>query len=370
MKLLRRFLLFINIILIALLLGSYAAAFVNPNTFWPFAFLGLAYPYLAFLNFVFIVIWLVIRWQFAFLSGLALITGYYFAAGTYQINAPETEEKNLNDFKVMSFNVRLFDLYNWSKNKETRKEIISLIQQENPDIIAFQEYYSNNDGYHVHTDSIKKWLGLNFAHTYYTYSLRKKQNWGIATFSRFPIIHKDMVKLENTRNNTCIYSDIVVPGNDTFRVYNMHLQSVHFLKEDYKFMEDIQSDTAEVDEIKGSENILRKMKKAFVKRGVQCDSIAASIKASQHPVIVCGDFNDTPVSYTYQTISDGLLDGFKESGRGFGKTYHGLLPSMRIDYILHSEKLEAHNFRVIYKNLSDHFPVVCRLSAKKTDNEN
>lgn len=367
MKLLRRFLLFLNLILILLLLGSYASAFVNPNTFWPLAFLGLAYPYLAFLNLVFIVIWLILRWQFAFLSGLAIITGYYFAAGTYQLNPPDGEEKQLNDFKVMSFNVRLFDLYNWSKNKETRKEIIALIKQENPDIVTFQEYYSNNDGYHVHTDSIREWLGLPFAHTYYTYSLRNIQNWGIATFSRFPIINKNRIALENSRNNTCIYSDIVVPGNDTFRVYNMHLQSIHLLKEDYKFMEDIQNDTAEVDEIKGSENILRKLKRAFVKRAVQCDSIAASIRQSKHPVIVCGDFNDTPVSYTYQTLSHGLKDGFKESGRGFGKTYNGLFPSMRIDYILHSEALEAHQFKVIYKKLSDHFPVVCRLSMVKAE---
>jgi endonuclease/exonuclease/phosphatase family metal-dependent hydrolase len=363
-KLFRRFLLFLNLILIFSLLGAYASAFVSPSTFWPFAFLGLAYPYLAFLNLVFMVVWIFVRWQFAFLSGLALITGYYFAAGTYQLNPPQGDEKQANDFKVMSFNVRLFDLYNWSKNKETRKEIIQLIQQENPDIIAFQEYYSNNDGYHVHTDSIKEWLGLKFAHTYFTYSLHKKQNWGIATFSRYPIINKDRVSLDNSRNNTCIFSDIVVPGNDTFRVYNMHLQSIHLQKEDYKFMEDIQNDTTEVDELKGSENILRKLKRAFVKRAIQCDSIASSIRQSKHPVVVCGDFNDTPVSYTYQTLSEGLKDGFKESGRGFGKTYNGLLPSMRIDYILHSDVLEGQNFRVIYKKLSDHFPVVCRLKSR------
>jgi endonuclease/exonuclease/phosphatase family metal-dependent hydrolase len=363
-KLLRRFLLFVNLILIVLLLGSYASAFVSPNSFWPLAFLGLAYPYLAFLNLVFMLLWVFIRWQFLFLSGLALITGYYFAAGTYQINMPSKEESSLGDMKVMSFNVRLFDLYNWSQNKNTRKAIIELIKQENPDVIAFQEYYSNNDGYHVHTDSIREWLGLDYAHTYYTYSLRKKQNWGIATFSRFPIINKEKISLGNSRNNTCIFTDIVVPGNDTFRVYNMHLQSIHFHKEDYKFMEDIQNDTTEVDELKGSENILRKLKRAFVKRAVQCDSIAASIKSSKHPVIVCGDFNDTPVSYTYQTLSEGLKDGFKESGRGFGKTYYGLLPSMRIDYILHSEVLEAQNFKVIYKPLSDHYPVVCRLKKK------
>jgi hypothetical protein len=77
---------------------------------------------------------------------------------------------------------------------------------------------------------------LNFAHTHYTYSLRKKQNWGIATFSRFPILKKGTVELENSKNNTCIFTDISVPGNDTFRVYNMHLQSIHLLKEDYKFV--------------------------------------------------------------------------------------------------------------------------------------
>ena len=149
-------------------------------------------------------------------------------------------------------------------------------------------------------------------------------------------------------------------GNDTVRIYNMHLQSIAFAPNDYKYIEDLQSDV-ENEDIERSKNILRRLKLAFIKRAKQSELISASISSCHFPIIVCGDFNDTPASYTYHTISQNLNDAFVESGNGLGRSYVGKFPSFRIDYILHSDKFKAHNFKTIREELSDHFPVVTYL---------
>jgi endonuclease/exonuclease/phosphatase family metal-dependent hydrolase len=142
----------------------------------------------------------------------------------------------------------------------------------------------------------------------------------------------------------------------------MHLQSIAFSKDDYKYADDLKNDV-EAEDMARSKNILKRLKRAFIKRSKQADLIAASIKSCTYPVIVCGDFNDTPASYAYKTIRGNLLDSFIESGNGLGRSYIGKFPSFRIDYILHSDKFEAHDFITIREELSDHFPIVTSLEV-------
>ena len=141
-------------------------------------------------------------------------------------------------------------------------------------------------------------------------------------------------------------------------MYNAHLQSIHFNKEDYKFISKLENNE-DVEEIDGSKKILRRMKRAYVKRSSQADSIHASINRSPYPVIVCGDFNDSPSSYTYQTISKNLNDAFMESGNGLGRSYKGEFPSLRIDYLLFSPLLRSYNFTTFPDEYSDHYAVSC-----------
>jgi endonuclease/exonuclease/phosphatase family metal-dependent hydrolase len=89
------------------------------------------------------------------------------------------------------------------------------------------------------------------------------------------------------------------------------------------------------------------------------------IEQSPYPVIICGDFNDTPSSYTYHQLSEGLIDAFKESGNGIGHTYGGALPSFRIDYILHDERFKSTRFNTIRSKFSDHYPITTSLKLQE-----
>ncbi len=365
MSFFRKLILFFNVLAIGALLLCYLNPYVSPAKFWPLSFLGLAYPAIYVINIFFLMYWLLRKsWLLSF-SGVALFIGFFHFNTIYQFRWNDKVSVNTqNGIKVMSFNVRLFDLYNWSNNKATRQSIFEFINKEKPDIIAFQEFYADDDNEFINVDSLKKVLHFPFNDYEFTLTLRNKHHWGIATYSKYKIIGSGHVNFRLKSNNVCIYSDMLI-NKDTVRVYNMHLQSIHLKKEDYKFIDALGKDSVEIDEYTGSKKIAGRLKRAFIKRAEQVDSVAKSIQSSPYPVIVCGDFNDTPASYTYQTMTNKLSDSFVEAGKGWGKTYIGIFPSYRIDYILHSNNFEAYEYITHQEKLSDHYAVSCKLMPLK-----
>ena len=105
----------------------------------------------------------------------------------------------------------------------------------------------------------------------------------------------------------------------------------------------------------------------YVQRAYQVDMLSEHIESSNYPVIVCGDFNDTPVSYTYRKLKSGLKDAFITAGTGLGTTYRGLVPYMRIDYIMHSGEFRAKHFQIRKVEWSDHYPVVTQFTISQTE---
>ena len=172
----------------------------------------------------------------------------------------------------------------------------------------------------------------------------------MATYSNFPIFKKGTVSISGERtNNVCIYSDIAIAG-DSIRVYNVHLASNWFEKEDYEFLDR--------PSVEGAESIIERLKTSFFKRAKQVKAIKAHMSTSPYPIIMCGDFNDTPTSFSYKQLSEGLNDSFTNAGTGLGQTYNGKFPKLRIDYILHSPEFKINSFKTTEVNLSDHFPIV------------
>jgi len=350
-----KFMVWLNYFSVIAILLSYCAQFINPHNFWPIAFFGLAYPVLLYLNLFFILYWLVQLKLFFIWSLLIIIFGWNSFFSVFQL--PKKNEKvNTGDVKVTSYNSMLFDLYNWSNNKKSREIIFSMLKEESPDILCLQEFYTSeekNDFNNI--DTVKKLLNLNFEHTYFTTTMRKYDHWGIATFSKYPIIRKGSIEFNTRWNNSCIYTDLLV-NNDTVRVYNMHLASIHFGKKEHEYIQEIMSHTDSL-EINQSKNLIRLLKNAYLLRAQQASIVAEHIKNCKYKVIVCGDFNDTPNSFAYKKVKGNLIDCFRESGEGISSTYAGKIPGIRIDYILHDEKIKSYNYKRINNTITDHYPI-------------
>ncbi|MBK5284669.1 MAG: endonuclease/exonuclease/phosphatase family protein [Bacteroidia bacterium] len=349
----------INAACIFFLFLSYIAGHISPEHITFLAIFGLAYPALLGANIFFVLWWVLLRRYFFLFSLLAVLAGYNELKSTFAINFskqyfPDSAGTEIN-LKVMTYNVRLFDLYNWTHNLDTRKKIFEMLKYESPDIICFQEFYNSDNEPFCNIEALGHILRAKNYHVDYSMTLRKKDHWGIATYSTYPIIKRKTIHFGKKGGNLCLATDIVC-GTDTLRIFNVHLESIRFKPEDYKLVENFGSDN-ESQEIEKSKLILGRLKAAFERRGRQADIMRTEIETSPYKVIVCGDFNDTPTSYAYRKISKNLQDSFIESGTGMSQTYAGIFPSFRIDYILHDKSFSSFGYEVIHKNFSDHFPV-------------
>lgn len=342
-------------IMLSLLLAV-GAKYISPLIFWIPAFFGLAFPFLFILNVLLIIYWLM-QFKPAIIFGIiafciSIPTAYRYVQFSWP--AGETHNKQL---KVTSFNSMLFDLYNWKKNKENRAKILTGLSEINPDILCLQEFYTSEErGDYNNIDTVKQIFKTDYFHSEYTVTLRKHDHWGIATFSKYPIINQGKIVFDTRSNNICIYSDIVI-NKDTIRVYNIHLQSISFSKADNKFLDDVISEKNADDEVEKSKNILRRLKRAFLMRARQVEMINLHLKTCTYKVIVCGDFNDTAASYAYERLSKNLKDAFIKRGMGFGRTYAGKWPQFRIDYILYSKTLLCTEFKRGQETFTDHYPI-------------
>ncbi len=362
LSLFNRILLWLNYLFVVSLLVSVSAKYISPHLFWLIAFFGLGFPYLVLINILFVIYWISQFRREALISLLIILFCFFTLRKYVQITFNNTGSNN--DIKVTSFNSMLFDLYNWSKNAKSRQHILNQLQEINPDVLCLQEFYNNSElKQYYNIDTVVNVLNTKYYHVEYTSIAHKNNQFGIATFSKYPIINKGKIVFDTRSNNICIYTDVLIK-KDTVRIYNMHLQSIHFSKKNYTFIGDLQDNDDAKDELENSKSILRLLKRAFVKRAEQAELVHASIKNCKYKIILCGDFNDTPASYSYNLISEDLKDAFVEKGSGFGRTYAGKFPQFRIDYIFHSKDLKCTQFTRSEETFTDHFPITAYLKIK------
>lgn len=354
----------LNIIFIVCLFISYLSPLVNPVSNWIPAMFGLFYPAIFLLNAFFVLYW-IFRFKYYFLFSLAtMLLGTGFFLDYIRFNEEKPVGNYKDALKILSYNVRLFDQYKATPGQEffTRNSIFSLIKEENPDVVCFQEFFHGNEKYFPTIGPFQEKVDIQYYYADYIKVVEDWKHYGIATFSKYPIINQGAIHFDNSTTNSAIFTDVVFK-NDTIRIFNLHLQSPHFSNADYQYVSEF-TDPGFESNNSGSTIIFRKLINAFKKRSDQVQVVAVKIADSPHPIVVCGDFNDTPSSFTYHTISKNLKDAFLETGKGVGSTFAGGLPFLRIDYILHSKNLESYKFRKHEVNYSDHYPVTCYFKTK------
>jgi endonuclease/exonuclease/phosphatase family metal-dependent hydrolase len=329
--------------------------YLSPGKIYILALLGFLFPALWLFNLLILGVHVVRKSFYFFIPLLVLVLTWNHWENVFQVKGKSLPKDAQNPIKVMTFNVRMFDFYRFSQLPDMPFLFFDFIERTNPDILCVQEFFTSKrkDGYDP--NFVRARLGqFDYAHVEYRDYSGQNIGYGIATFSKYPIINKGKLNFSESKN-MAIFSDINIDGK-VVRVFNNHLESIGFQSQDFNVIDSLTIELGPRQK-DGLKEIVRKMVRAFKQRSSQAERISNHVTNSPYPVIVCGDFNDTPISYVYRKMRGNLKDAFRESGTGFGGTYNGRLPSLRIDYIFYDPGFESYEFEKYKVDFSDHFPI-------------
>ena len=344
-----------------LFLAGSNVKFLDIERWWFLSLFTLLLPYLLIILIFFIFFWLLVRPSWSLISIAVLILGWPAIKNLIPLNLPQnfSEEKAPGNIRIMSWNVELFNINNYKKHPEKRQKMFDLINEYNPDIACFQEVVAGEDQKAINylPDIIN---ALEFRDYLYSYQVRddfdRHHHFGILVLSKYPIVRKQtMVNNPNDYNSVFQFVDIV-KGNDTFRVFNVHLQSLKLSEENLDYLE--RGVLKGEKKIQESKSIIAKIREGLIRRSAQASFVKDEMNHSPYPIIFCGDFNDVPVSYAYERVVTGLQDAFIQKGFGIGNTFGSLAPTLRIDNIFLDRKFKVEQFKRIRKSLSDHYPII------------
>jgi endonuclease/exonuclease/phosphatase family metal-dependent hydrolase len=337
------------------LLIAYFAPYVSPSTFGSLTIVGIFAPILFVCVAACMLLWIVMwRWRMALALLIVMLPGILRFSDFYNIDIMREGEipREKGSFTVMSYNVRCF---NDDNHESTIDSLVSyLSNNELADVVCFQEFRRNAEG----VERIDSLFNRRYKRCY-TSDAVEFSNVVLRTYSCYPIIANG--ELQNTYRGTSQWSDIVI-GSDTLRLINNHLYSMHISDAESEDIHsgEIFSDSDRmmsiVDRIAGNSAI----------RAEHVDMLCDLIDETPYEKIVLGDFNDVPMSFVYNKLSDDLIDSFVEQGSGYGYTFRPMYGMLRIDYILHSEGLKSIYY---YANedadVSDHLPLLVRLKFEE-----
>lgn len=322
---------------------AWVTPFMNPSVSWILPVVAITAPAIYLAAFMCALYW-VIRWRLTYAAVMALMLllcmGRMSRYVKFDTQKHYGTQSSRGTVKLVSYNVK--GMLN-DNNKLSTEQINHFIDSVRPDIVCLQEFVPSR----AKSAKVRSKVmdGFNSAVV-----------GGQAIFSRYKIIGKSEEFFTGDESGSSFWADLLI-GSDTIRIINNHLHSTSIKADDNQYLSSMGfvSDTMRREKFK---DIVLRLHETSSKRVHQADTVALLIEQSPHKVIVCGDFNDTPNSYVYNTISDDLKDAFQEAGSGFCYTYRGFMNLMRIDYILVSEPIEVLKYWVDtdFKE-SDHLPL-------------
>ena len=338
----------LSIVIAVLTVLAYLSPHISPESMWMTGFVALSIPVLLLINFGLLVFYLLRLSSFLLLPLCVIILGHDYINSSFSFNPAKKNDTKDQVLSVLNYNVRVFNTYAYLQNKNRPgKSMIAWLANNDSDIKCLQEFY--NDDQSDVFNTVDRLSAQNYhAVVRPAFVNRIGAQFGLAIFSRYPIIHSGDIMYGDSQHQYAVYADIDT-RQDTIRVYNVHLQSMSI-------------DASKIDDFERAGehylDIARKLKFGFVERAKQVDNLLVHIQQSPYPVIVCGDFNDVPYSYTYQTFKRHLTNAFEEAGNGLGFSYNGKLFFLRIDNQFYSKGLQAIRFETHREiPFSDHFPV-------------
>lgn len=384
-----------TIFLAVLLMLSGLVPTVSPDTNSWLPLLGLAFPILFLLMVLALTYWL-IQWKWRSLFALSCLLLNLGQASLYiqwndlkskdantnslgkDANSNDDEEPldkealdlNAKNLKIITYNTQLFGLYQNESSVDivnteympAMDSFLQVLKKENADVVCLQEVYAKAGGLKALARFLKAEGGYDYSQTY---TLSERRPYGMIVLSKYQIKRWQPISLGAQTGNMAMWVDVEIPSeykflrNARIRIYNLHLQSFRFAKKDFEVMQK-QTQQQQID-IEGSKGIITRLRMGYQRRAQQVKIIKENLLVCDFPKVICGDFNDIPVSYSYRQLSSGMRDAFVEAGSGLETTYKGSMPSFRIDYILFDNPMRALQYQSIKEVPSDHKLVMAEL---------
>jgi endonuclease/exonuclease/phosphatase family metal-dependent hydrolase len=355
-----------NIIAVIFMLITLIGSVLSPAKVLFPAYFSLIFPFILVINIAFVVFWLVTRkWNFLLSLGV-LIFSATLINNNFPVHFGKSDPlKPVNSIHLLTYNTMM----SGSLVKDTPRKhnkVMQYVVESNADIVCLQEFVvSTQNEFLNYSDILRIYRKYPYKHVEF------KGNWdnklfGIATFSKYPIVNKQLIEYPS-QANISIYTDINVNGT-IIRLFNNHLESNKFTESDISKPIRLKNKFDADSLAEMTHYFSHKLGVTYKLRAYQADTVAKLIAESPYKVIVCGDFNDVPASYAYTKMKGKLKDAFSESGNGFGWTYKEPFYGFRIDYVLYdSNAFTLIKYESDKVNYSDHYPVLCQLSINKNN---
>ncbi|QNH61822.1 endonuclease/exonuclease/phosphatase family protein [Hymenobacter sediminicola] len=359
-----------TLLIIGWLLVAIACVQVPAYTFWPAAFGALTLPIALGLNLLAVFYWLLRNWRVAALPLLvAVLTWPHFQRGLAvhplriaPLPSAEADSTTGPRVRVLSSNVRIFNVYPQLRDKElaSSKKMIQWLADSPAEVLCLQEFYNE-----PRTSTSKEKNVFNSVERIGEQSGRQSflsktltngagSEFGMAIFSRYPIVHRGTVSFGKLTQNHAMWADLHLPTGDTIRVFNFHLQSMSMDEQDI-----VDSYSSKSGLKKKGLGLMRRFKRGMIARSWQMDTLIRRFEASPYPLLLCADLNDLPYSYSYDQLADRFQNAWASVGNGVGSTYNGRLPFVRIDNQFAGPQWQVDDFWVHYEiPYSDHFPTL------------
>jgi endonuclease/exonuclease/phosphatase family metal-dependent hydrolase len=322
-----------------------------------FSYLGLLFPFICILNVCFVIYWVcLLQWRYVLIGVGAFAICWNPVKNYFPFHLRTDLIPEEHVIKVLTYNVMSFA--DKDHTADSPNMIVKYIADSGADIVCMQEYMVSKSNKLLTSEKLIRALSMYPFRSTVFFNSSSSSKWGLAVYSKYPISASRRVSYTSRNNGSSIHT-IDINGK-TLTLINNHLESFKLTAEDRSrysgFIKGVGPDT--FDELRGV--IQQKLGPAFLIRAKQADTIAEEIRRIKSDyTVVCGDFNDTPVSYTHRTVQGTLKDAFAESGRGVGVTYNQNFFWFRIDHILHSSNMKAINCTIDKEKYSDHYPVWC-----------